>query len=193
MIKRFNPDFSLSISHELAYMRETPEGGYVAHGDYATLFSELELVKADRDAQQKRADALAVEGALMREAIEFATAPDMWIEQQDGMLDYRYSEWYVDVLNAAIETPATSAALAAIEARFCGLLDTYGKVEPERFNPEFADLYAKIVNRIFSSVMDNPSVTDLESLTDWLESSTENARAYADMSIKFHAELREAK
>lgn len=50
MIKRFNPDFSLSISHELAYMRETPEGGYVAHGDYATLFSELEVVKAERDA-----------------------------------------------------------------------------------------------------------------------------------------------
>jgi len=48
MIKRYNPDFSLSISHELAYMRETPEGGYVAHGDYATLFSELELVKAER-------------------------------------------------------------------------------------------------------------------------------------------------
>lgn len=65
----------------------------------------------------RRADALAVENAEMREAIAFATAPDMWIEQHDGMLDYRYSEWYVDVLNAAIETPATSAALAAIEAR----------------------------------------------------------------------------
>ncbi|HEI9849567.1 TPA: hypothetical protein SLN67_002602 [Serratia marcescens] len=109
MTKRFNPDFSLSISHELAYMRETPEGGYVEHGDYATLFSELEIVKADRDA-------LAVENAEMREAITFATAPDMWIEQHDGMLDYRYSEWYVDVLNAAVKTPATSAALAAIEA-----------------------------------------------------------------------------
>ncbi|HEJ7990197.1 TPA: hypothetical protein SMI27_000835 [Serratia liquefaciens] len=65
----------------------------------------------------RRADALAVENAAMREAIAFATAPDMWIEQHDGMLDYRYSEWYVDVLNAAIETPATDAALAAIEAR----------------------------------------------------------------------------
>lgn len=91
------------------------------------------------------------------------------------------------------ETPATDAALAAIEARFCGLLDNYGKVEPERFNPEFADLYAKIVNRIFSSVLDNPSVTNLESLTDWLENSAENTRAYADMSIKFHVELREGR
>ncbi|HGE8396194.1 TPA: hypothetical protein ACGD7Y_003552, partial [Serratia marcescens] len=95
-----------------------------------------------------------------------------------------YSEVIPDAMP---ETPITDAALAAIEARFCGLLGTYGKEEPERFNPEFADLYAKIVNRIFSSVMDNPSVTDLESLTDYLESNAENSRAYADMSMKFHA------
>ncbi|CAI1833825.1 Uncharacterised protein [Serratia grimesii] len=82
-------------------------------------------LKADRDAQQKRADALAVENEAMREAIAFATAPDMWIEQHDGMLDYRYSEWYVDVLNAAVETPATSAALAAIEARGVEKLAAY--------------------------------------------------------------------
>ncbi|SPZ52618.1 Uncharacterised protein [Serratia quinivorans] len=203
MIKRFNPDFSLSISHELAYMRETPEGGYVAHGDYATLFSELEVVKADRDA-------LAVENAELKSAViakayidfiksngwnagaktingKFAGFMDP--EVDFGSMVFAHAKKLID----AVETPATSAALAAIEARFCGLLDTYGKGEPERFNPEFADLYAKIVNRIFSSVMDNPSVTDLESLTDWLENSAENARAYADMSIKFHAELREAK
>lgn len=93
----------------------------------------------------------------------------------------------------ALKGSGTSAAIAAIEARFCLLLETYEKVEPERFNPEFADLYAKIVNRIFSSAMDNPSVTDLESLTDYLDSSAENARAYADMSMKFHAEQQEAK
>ncbi|WP_262033991.1 hypothetical protein [Serratia liquefaciens] len=87
MIKRFNPDFSVSISHELAYMRETPEGGYVAHGDYATLFSELEVVKGERDALERqlsmseakckgyfsdaaaalvRCDALAVENAALK-------------------------------------------------------------------------------------------------------------------------------
>lgn len=255
-----------------------------------------EALKADRDAQQKRADALAVENAaLQRERSELIAIGELirtqnnritdqpffavmtkreiigsedhdcdricWVENQSGdyaeatETQYRRLEdiyqakyevrdgWYrhamkeIDVfvtgcfteqgckdyinknghnLNKPFiyafgsyrndeyqtvrkfimqmpETPATSAALATIEARFCGLLDTYGKVEPERFNPEFADLYAKIVNRIFSSVMDNPSVTDLDSLTDYLESSAENSRAYADMSMKFHAELREAK
>ncbi|MGO3395601.1 MAG: hypothetical protein ACTINL_03785 [Serratia proteamaculans] len=110
MIKRFNPDFSLSISHELAYMRETPEGGYVAHGDYATLFSELELVKADRDAQQKRADALAVENAGLKEFIKqkcfVVPAGASCLAEADE-----------PAAESIPETPATSAALAAIEAR----------------------------------------------------------------------------
>ncbi|MCS2172777.1 hypothetical protein MUU46_21055 [Scandinavium sp. TWS1a] len=60
--------------------------------------------------------ALAAENAGLRSAAEFATAPDMWIEQADGMLDYRYCEWYVDVLNAAMTTPATDAFLAEVRA-----------------------------------------------------------------------------
>ncbi|WP_455872129.1 hypothetical protein [Serratia proteamaculans] len=169
MIKRFNPDFSLSISHELAYMRETPEGGYVAHGDYATLFSELELVKADRDAQQKRADALAVENAGLNSGCGFfAYDPDNGFEEfktkeeaiaaAESYIDYYRGEacdgWPDEVAQVSwgiimqestrvnerprtkddscdpaietvcdyallpnIETPATDAALAAIEAR----------------------------------------------------------------------------
>ncbi|MBN5231696.1 hypothetical protein JY446_20425 [Serratia marcescens] len=109
------------------------------------LAMSYEALKAERDAQQKRADALevrlrnaliseqeaiqrahaanqtndalAVENQAMRNAIDFATAVDMWIEQHDGMFDYRYQEWYVDVLNAATETPATDAALASIQAQ----------------------------------------------------------------------------
>lgn len=171
MIKRFNPDFSLSISHELAYMRETPEGGYVAHGDYATLFSELESVKADRDAQQKRADALAVENAEMRETLdsiriyssdtlsgpsEYTLDMVEWlregikhihdlseiypqplrglggenaalkqfivqhcyvIKQCCGSGDDDEFEAFVSASDAMPETPATDAALAAIEAQ----------------------------------------------------------------------------
>lgn len=113
MIKRFNPDFSVSISHELAYMRETPEGGYVAHGDYASLFSELESVKADRDAQQKRADALAVENAALKNAITTHSQSTHFCELC-GKDDPCSTDDVCYVLN---ETPATDAALAAIEAR----------------------------------------------------------------------------
>lgn len=96
MTKRYNPDFSLSISHELAYMRETPEGGYVAHGDYATLFSELEVVKADRDA-------LAVENAAQGAALSL-------ISGCYGLSPHIQSM-------CAVETPATSAALDAVRAQ----------------------------------------------------------------------------
>lgn len=106
MIKRFNPDFSLSISHELAYMRETPEGGYVAHGDYATLFSELEVVKAERDA-------LAVENAALKDAITTHSQSTHFCEIC-GKDDPCSTDDVCYVLN---ETPATSAVLAAIEAR----------------------------------------------------------------------------
>ncbi|HEJ7996842.1 TPA: hypothetical protein SMI16_002271 [Serratia liquefaciens] len=110
MTKRFNPDFSLSISHELAYMRETPEGGYVAHGDYATLFSELESVKAERDALERqlsmseakckgyfsdaaaalvRCDALAVENAAIKEIIHPIANQNTDVECTDRPV------WYV--------------------------------------------------------------------------------------------------
>lgn len=60
---------------------------------------------------------LAAENGGLKKAAEFATADDMWIEQADGMLDYRYVDWYVDVMKAAMETPATDAFLAEVRAQ----------------------------------------------------------------------------
>lgn len=62
-------------------------------------------------------DALAAENAAIRHAITFATAPDMWVDKGYDHFEYRYQEWYVDVLNASAEIPATAAALAAIQAQ----------------------------------------------------------------------------
>ena len=133
MIKRFNPDFSLSISHELAYMRETPEGGYVAHGDYATLFSKLEVVKAERDALERqlsmseakckgyfsdaaaalvRCDALAVENMAIK-AMNDCLSEELRGYESDGAFEgpHMHLLWW------KAENPATDAALTAIEAR----------------------------------------------------------------------------
>ncbi|EOV2688521.1 MULTISPECIES: hypothetical protein [Citrobacter freundii complex] len=60
---------------------------------------------------------LAAENGGLKKAAEFATADDMWIEQADGMLDYRYVDWYVDVMKAAMETPATDAFLAEVRTQ----------------------------------------------------------------------------
>lgn len=76
-------------------------------------YEELAVQLANAESKCRE---LAAENAGLKAAAEFATAEDMWIEQHDGMLDYRYSEWYVDVLKAAMETPATDAFLAEVRA-----------------------------------------------------------------------------
>lgn len=130
MIKRFNPDFSLSISHELAYMRETPEGGYVAHGDYATLFSELESVKAERDALAVRNEQLT---AFLIEGFNIAAQGGSWcggdIQELGEKLGLAARETYQPVLHGyicghepgedsvyVITKSTTSAAISAIGA-----------------------------------------------------------------------------
>lgn len=77
---------------------------------------ELSIRETKVMALAKAYQQLAAENVALKQAAEFATAPDMWIEQADGMLDYRYCDWYVDVLKAAMETPATDRIVAGIKA-----------------------------------------------------------------------------
>ncbi|MBN5450622.1 hypothetical protein JY543_13735 [Serratia marcescens] len=122
-IKRFTPDYKMHAVRFEAFAREAEHGEYVKFDAHQRAVSALE---AERDAQQKRADALAVENAAMRHAITFATAPDMWIDKGYNHFEYRYQEWYVDVLNASAEIPATDAALAAIREQACkALIDAF--------------------------------------------------------------------
>ena len=97
MVKRYDCDVCYDVG-----MTAHVSGDWVSYSDYATLLKER--------------DALAAENAALKKAAEFSTAPDMWIEQADGMLDYRYCEWYVDVLKSAMKTPATDAFLAEVRA-----------------------------------------------------------------------------
>lgn len=92
-----------------------------------------EALNAERDAQQKRADALAVENAYMREALDSIRiySSDTLSGPSDSVPDM--AEWLregVEHLHqvSIIETPATSAALAAIQAqgveKFADFLDS---------------------------------------------------------------------
>ncbi|ECM9840334.1 TPA: hypothetical protein K7686_002220 [Salmonella enterica] len=86
----------------------------------ASVAAEIAALRAQRDTAleslRQQLAAVVAENVVLKKAAEFATADDMWIEQADGMLDYRYCEWYVDVLKAAMETPATDACLAEVRA-----------------------------------------------------------------------------
>lgn len=81
------------------------------------LADELAVQRVRADELNKQVVNLAVENAGLKSAIEFATAPDMWVEDADGMYDYKYCEWYVDVLNEAMATNSTDAAIANIQAQ----------------------------------------------------------------------------
>ncbi|CAI2147328.1 hypothetical protein [Serratia entomophila] len=99
-----------------------------------------EALKADRDAQQKRADALAVENAEMKDVLENICCRDNEPEYHDcgmgcGLEDRGITDRYramahgwesaieriyeevIPFIEDLPETPATDAALAAIQAR----------------------------------------------------------------------------
>ncbi|HFI6420520.1 TPA: hypothetical protein ACGRST_001528 [Escherichia coli] len=78
---------------------------------------DLSVQLANAESKCRELAGVVSENAALKKAAEFATADDMWIEQADGMLDYRYVDWYVDVLKAAMETPATDAFLAEVRAQ----------------------------------------------------------------------------
>ncbi len=79
--------------------------------------TDMAVQLANAESKCRELAGVVAENSALKKAAEFATAPDMWIEQADGMLDYRYCEWYVDVLKAAMETPATDAFLAEVRAQ----------------------------------------------------------------------------
>lgn len=110
-IKRFTPDYRMHAVRFEAFAREAEHGELVRFDAHQQVVSTLE---AERDAQQKRADALAVENQELKDGFEWLYA--VASSDEVSIPDAKYSA----VTNAAAvlsETPATSAALAAIEAR----------------------------------------------------------------------------
>lgn len=98
-IKRFTPDYKMHAVRFEAFAREAEHGELVRFDAHQQVVSALE---AERDA-------LAVENAALKESL-------------DSICD-AYNEGLTDLLDIAVkmavnlQTPATFAALAAIEAR----------------------------------------------------------------------------
>ncbi|HEN3551561.1 TPA: hypothetical protein ACXV43_004395 [Yersinia enterocolitica] len=79
-------------------------------GDTSEIFDAIIL-------KDEKHQELAGENVVLKSAIEFATAPDMWEEHGD-LLEYKYLDWYVDVLNKALDgTPTTTQELNEIKAQ----------------------------------------------------------------------------
>ncbi|HGE8501491.1 hypothetical protein ACYZFV_01425 [Serratia ureilytica] len=105
MVQRYNPDYVMHAARFAPFARENEHGEFVKFSDY-------EVLKAERDAQQKRADALAVENAAIK-AMNDCLSEELRGYESDGAFEEpnMHHMWW------KAETPATSEALADIEAR----------------------------------------------------------------------------
>ncbi|MGQ5732359.1 hypothetical protein [Serratia marcescens] len=113
-IKRFTPDYKMHAVRFEAFAREAEHGELVRFDAHQQVVSAIE---AERDAQQKRADALAVESVELRHIAErivnalYAAG----YEPEENSLH----PWKSLIFDAekALNTPATDAAFAAIQAQ----------------------------------------------------------------------------
>ncbi|WP_242526863.1 hypothetical protein [Serratia ureilytica] len=110
MVQRYNPDYVMHAARFAPFARENEHGEFVKFSDY-------EILKAERDA-------LAVENAAQKSAHpqpfgrEMMKALDAYEKHQDevpetGMLD----AFFILRDSIRVETAATDAALAAIQAQ----------------------------------------------------------------------------
>jgi hypothetical protein len=118
-IKRFTPDYKMHAVRFEAFAREAEHGELVRFDAHQQVVSALE---AERDALADRVNALAVENAAMREALDSIRiySSDTLSGPSDSVPDM--AAWLregVEHLHqvSIIETPATDAALAAIQAQ----------------------------------------------------------------------------
>ncbi len=133
MVQRYNPDYVMHAARFAPFAREAEHGEFVKFSEYEALVSELatsqqintqtlqvkltmaETIKELTD----RVNALAVENAalkskaaeLVHEASEVYSAYNATIKEPDG--DFMDMQTLYEMQR--IETPATSAALAAIK------------------------------------------------------------------------------
>ncbi|MBI6122092.1 hypothetical protein JEQ01_03090 [Serratia marcescens] len=127
MVQRYNPDYVMHAARFAPLAREAEHGEFVKFSDYEALVSELassrqinaqtlqvkltmaETIKELTD----RVNALAVENAALKDAITTHSQSTHFCELC-GKDDPCSTD---DVCYALNETPATDAALAAIQAR----------------------------------------------------------------------------
>ncbi len=127
MVQRYNPDYVMHAARFAPFAREAEHGEFVKFSDYEALVSELassrqinaqtlqvKLTMAETIKEQTdRVNALAVENAELKAAITTHSQSTHFCELC-GKDDPCSTD---DVCYALNETPATDAALAAIQAQ----------------------------------------------------------------------------
>lgn len=123
--------------------------GAVDVRDVAQLISDL---ATQLDVQLARSNALAAENAGLK-----ALARG-WANATDDRLFEEHGEIFHDSIDACEEELKT----------ICPTTDAF-----------LAEVRAQESKRVYESILDNPAVTDMESLVDWLEQNANDSVAFA--------------
>lgn len=105
MIKRYNPDCSMHMTHEIAFMREADGGEYVKYSDHQQLLTENALMlKLLTDISENHVEYFSEgeSGMFAGVPLDYVSEINMYISRD---------------VNAENPFPATDAAIAEIEAR----------------------------------------------------------------------------
>lgn len=133
MTGRFNWGYVMNVYEMEGFLRGKCLPGDLLVGESTAAYlvrklKEAATLKTDRDAQQKRADALAVENAGLK-AISIklfnlgylhgheSTVEGYFVDVHRNDIDTYHDDVVAEIIEDEDETPATDAALAAIEAR----------------------------------------------------------------------------
>lgn len=127
MVQRYNPDYVMHAARFAPFARENEHGEFVKFSDYEALVSELasirqinaqtlqvKLTMAETIKEQtNRVNALAVENAALKKSLIAISLAEP-IDGETIVCDF---DTLVSIAAGALTTPATDAALAAIEVR----------------------------------------------------------------------------
>lgn len=125
-------------------------------------YEELQSQNADLAVQLANAESkcreLAAENAGLKN-------PENWLLQSD----YGYEASEVATQNGATEDESLRAGMIAI-------INRIGTPATDAF---LAEVRAQESKRVYESILDNPAVTDMGSLVDWLEQHAEDSASFA--------------
>ncbi|ELH4238907.1 MULTISPECIES: hypothetical protein [Serratia] len=121
MVQRYNPDYVMHAARFAPFARENEHGEFVKFSDY-------EVLKAERDALAQRVEMLAVENsALKSRSIKLfnlgylrgheSTVEGYFVDVHRNDIDTYHDDVVAEIIEDEDETPATDAALAAIQAQ----------------------------------------------------------------------------
>lgn len=162
--------------------------GMVRHSDYAALEQKLTDTAAQLSNANSKCAALAAKINMINELMEVAEQVGKLAQKETEKLAHERNTLAAE--NASMKhamavtlehVSVTDAGQAGVAAMIIN--DSLHHSETQATDAFLAEVRAQESKRVYESILDNPAVTDMASLVDWLEQ-------YANDSVALAAQLR---